>query len=160
MAAASVERRTPAKSPLIPLVLWDLTVSCELYRSAVVFIIQVGSFHPYFKKNYKSRLPRFIFKNKQLGLFLLHSCADGKWRCLHIWLWAARAARPWRSQLQVCVKRRLRNQEGLKWTNHGTVEAKCSFNTSKCTKCSEGLSLCVCYWLTFVNFAMWLRKLS
>lgn len=40
---------------------------------------------------------------KKMGLFLLCSGADGKWRCLHIRLWAAWAARTWRCQLQVCV---------------------------------------------------------
>lgn len=31
------------------------------------------------------------------------SCADGKWRRVHIWLWAAWAAWTWRCQLQVRV---------------------------------------------------------
>lgn len=124
MAAVSVERRMPAKSPPIPLVLWGLTVSCELYRSAVVFIIQVGSFlSPVFLKiTNQDYRHLFLRTHKQFRLFLLHSCADGKWRRLHIRLRAARTARPWRSQFQVRVKRSLRNQERLKLTNLGSVK--------------------------------------
>lgn len=152
MAAASVERRMPAKSPPTPLVLWGLTVSCELYRSAVVFIIQVGSFlSPVFLKiTNQDYRHLFLRTDKQFRLFLLHSCADGKWRRLHIRLWAARTARPWRSQLQVRVKRSLRNQERLKLTNLGSVKNEI---------CTEKASRSLCVLLARICHLR-LRKLT
>lgn len=32
---------------------------------------------------------------------LVYSGAYGEWRCLHVWVWSARAARTWGCQLQV-----------------------------------------------------------
>lgn len=32
---------------------------------------------------------------------LIYSGAYGEWRCLHVWVWSARAARTWGRQLQV-----------------------------------------------------------
>lgn len=89
----------PVKSPPTPQGQLDLTVNCELCRSAVVSTTQVRFISIMTVSGEQAGYENGLFskdREKIVLIVFLYSCADGEWRCLHVWLRPTWATRAWR----------------------------------------------------------------